>query len=270
MTINIHATVSDFSFPYFEYMKENYISTSKKHSIKFYCYCLDSSSFHKASGINNLTPVQMKPSAGTTGHCNAVGVALRNLKNTEPGSIDIIADVDTVMLIDGWDIITENILNEVGVFGSSFERIGGRCSGSIDIQMYKNKPSFTWFAASKKHDFSRMETYPCKEKHLVISTQELSDLYQLPIGYKLLRDTGWQIPSYLRDNGITYKILVQEKPTDNAKVLKTGENYHEEFQLDGVPFMAHQRGSMSKAYRKHELSVKFYNTLDLYFKNGIK
>lgn len=263
MTINIHTTVSDFSVPYYEYMFKNYHSLVKTHRLKFYTYCLDDYSFSKTS--KTATPIKVPPATGTVGHCNAIKVALENFKNTEKDSIDIIADTDTVMLIPGWDEITESVLQSVGVFGSSFEKIGGRCSGPGPIQMYKGQPTFTWFAASKAYDFSNLETVSRKGNHLKIENSVMADLYQLPIGFELLRDTGWQIPAYLKDNNIPYKILDQEKPTDNAKVLKTGDNYHEEYQLDGVPFMAHQRGSLSKSFRNHELSKKFYDTLDAYF-----
>jgi hypothetical protein len=263
MTINIHATVSGFSVPYFEYMYKNYNKMAESHKIVFYTYCLDDSSVRLLSGKSNT--VRVPSSSGTDGHCIAIKFALENFKNTEPNSIDIIADTDTAMLVKGWDNITEKVLSDVGAFGSSFERIGGRCSGSGNVQMYKGQPSFTWFAASKKYDFSKMDTTPNKHVNLDITDKDLSSLYQLPVGFKLLRDTGWQIPSYLRDNNIPYKILDQEKPTDNAKILKTGDNYHEEYQIDGVPFMAHQRGSLSKQFRVHELSRKFYDTLDSYF-----
>lgn len=267
MIINIHATVSSFSVPFYEYMRENYSSMATKHAISFYCYCLDNESYNSVS--NTSTPIRVPDGSGTTGHCNAVRVALSNFEKTDPDSIDIIADTDTAMLVKGWDETTVDILKNVGVFGSSYERIGGRCSGSGKVQTYKDKPSFTWFAASKKYSFSAMDVTPEKGSNLQISNPELSALYNLPVGYELLRDTGWQIPSYLNNNQIPFKILVQEKPTDNAKVLKTGDNYHEEYQLDGFPFMAHQRGSLSKAYRKHELSQKFYDCLDEYFKNMV-
>jgi len=198
------------------------------------------------------------------GHCNGVRYALDNIKNTE-SEIDIIADSDTVMLVNSWDVIAENVLRKVGVFGTSYERIGGRSSGSVPVQTYKNIPNVTWIALSKRYDFSRLQMRPDKQNPLPITNQELSELYQLPVGYSLLKDSGWQIPSYLKENNIPYKALVQEKPTDNAKVLRTGDNSHEEYQFEGEPFIAHQRGSLSRGYRSHELSIKFYDTLDAYF-----
>lgn len=263
MTINIHVTISNFSFPYFEYMKQNYLNTATKHKLIFYCYCLDDESYKKSSNVS--IAIKAQPGTGTTGHCNGIKEALSNLKNTTHDSIDIISDCDTVMLANSWDVITENILKYVGILGTSYERIGGYSSGNCDIQTYKNKPNATWIAMSKKYDFSKMDMKPDKGNHLIISNEELSELYQLPIGYKLLKDSGWQIPSYLKDNNIPYKSLVQEKPTDNAKIIKTGDNCHEEYHLDGEPFLAHQRGSLSRGYRQHQLSKLFYNVLDEYF-----
>lgn len=264
MIVNIHTTVSDFSFPFFEYMKENYTNTSsKKNELVFYAYCLDNKSYNKASQIVNS--IKSIESRGTDGHCNGVKSIFSNLKNTAADSFDIICDSDTVMLVNSWDIIIENILRKVGILGSSYEKIGGYSSGNSNVQTYKNKPNLTWFAISRRYDFSKIQLDPGKNSHLDISNERLSDLYQLPIGYKLLKDAGWQIPSYLNDNSIPYKTLSHEKPTALAKVLKTNQDYHEEFQLDGIPFVAHQRGSMSKEFRKHKLSKSFYDVLDAYF-----
>lgn len=261
--INVHVTLNNFTFQYFEYMRQNYLNTATKHTIQFYCYCLDNESYEKCSSFSIANKV--KSGSGTTGHCNGIKASLSNFKNTEVNSIDIIADSDTVMLVNSWDVITENILKEVGIFGTSYEKIGGYSSGSSDVQTYKNLPNATWIAMSKKYDFSKIDMTPDKGNHLLISNNELAELYQLPVGYKLLKDSGWQIPSYLKDNNIPYKTLSHEKPTENAKILKTGKNYHEEYQLDDKPFLAHQRGSLSKEFRKHELSKSFYDTLDQYF-----
>ena len=51
-----------------------------------------------------------------------------------------------------------------------------------------------------------------------------------------------------------------------AKAVTTNQDYHTEYQLkDGTPFVAHQRGSMSKAFRQHPLSTTFYDACELYF-----
>ena len=151
MTINIHTTLGNSTFQYFEYMKQNYLKTATKHKLVFYSYCLDNESYIKSSNFS--TAIKVEPGSGTLGHCNGINVALSNFKNTELESIDIIADSDTVMLMNGWDIITENILKDVGVFGTTYEKIGGYSSGLSEIQTYKNIPNVTWFATSKNMTF---------------------------------------------------------------------------------------------------------------------
>ena len=258
--INVHVTISDFSYEYYNYMCENYLKTATTHKVNFHAYCLDDKSFEKAKKHGDVYKVPK--ATGTAGHCNAIKEALQNFSIGQEQDINIIADSDTVMLALGWDEIVVDILDNVGVLGSSFEKIGGKCSGSGTIQMYKDQPTFTWFAASKKYDFSKLETVAHKHSHLSISDDELSQLYKLPIGFSLLRDTGWQIPAYLRDNEIPYSVLDQVKHNTGARVLKTGHDYHEEYQLKGYPLVGHQRGSLSKAFRQDTLSKSFYNVVD--------
>lgn len=268
--INVHVTISDFSYAYYNYMCENYLKTANTHKVIFHAYCLDDKSFEKAKKHGEVYKVPR--ATGTAGHCNAIKEALQNFKIVgQADDIDIVADSDTVMLAHGWDKIVVDILDSVGVLGSSFEKIGGKCSGNGSIQMYKDQPTFTWFAASRKYDFSKLETIAHKHSHLSIHNEELSELYKLPVGFSLLRDTGWQIPAYLRDNQIPYKILDQVKHNAGALVLKTGYDYHEEYQLVGYPLVGHQRGSLSKAFRQDSLSKAFYDVVDAHIaKMGIK
>jgi hypothetical protein len=74
------------------------------------------------------------------------------------------------------------------------------------------------------------------------------------------------MPIYLREHNIPSYPLKFVRPTSGeAKAVLTNEDYHTEYQLhDGRPFMAHQRGSMSKAFRSHPLSKSFYDTCEAF------
>jgi hypothetical protein len=266
MLINIHATVSKNSLPYFDYMIKNYSQLlSEENQIKFHAYCLDFSSYESLKG--NFTSHFIGEHRGTLGHCEAAKTALAQIKKNTLDSINIIADTDTVMLVKNWDIAVCKVLENFNVMGSSYERYGGFSSGDGMVQTYKNKPNLTWFAMGKNVDLSVIDLTPNKGSHYHIQSELDSKIYELPIGFFVLRDTGWQIPKFLVENNVSYKTLTHEKPTKNAKVVKTGHDYHEEYQLDGLPLVAHQRGSMSKEFMKSELSVQFYSVIDAHLRN---
>jgi hypothetical protein len=100
---------------------------------------------------------------------------------------------------------------------------------------------------------------PDKLNVLKIDNQYLSDIFGLPIGFSLLKDVGWELPFFLHDNQIPFKIFEHIKPTDSKSiVLKGAYPYHDEFHLNGIPFLVHQRGSMKHVYRLDSISRDFY------------
>jgi hypothetical protein len=83
-------------------------------------------------------------------------------------------------------------------------------------------------------------------------------------------DVGWKMPGFLAQYNIPYKVLKQVKPTsEEASAIKTGNDYHEEYQLDGTPFLGHQRGSHKHPFRGNEISESFYNACDSYIHNQL-
>ncbi len=202
------------------------------------------------------------------GHAKSIDTAISRFV---PGEINVISDTDVTMLMQDWDRVVMDLLtgsDALGVVGTPYEGIDGFSTGETRYQSYKNKPSATWMAFSPEYDFSRLSVLPDKEEFLLIDTPALSDLYQLPIGFFLLKDVGWQIPSYLNDNQIPYLALDIVKPTaPEAKALRGCNPYHDEFQMNGAPFLAHQRGSMKHRFRIDPLSVDFYDACDSYLGN---
>ena len=77
----------------------------------------------------------------------------------------------------------------------------------------------------------------------------------------------WPVkPFHQTVSGLFKVILVNiVKPFDNnSKVLKGCNPYHDEFHLDGTPFLAHQRGSMKHQFKLSILSKNFYFACEKY------
>ncbi|MFZ4808755.1 MAG: hypothetical protein ACOYLQ_15985 [Hyphomicrobiaceae bacterium] len=195
----------------------------------------------------------------------ALDVAMKNLIE---GEINVISDTDVVILKRNWDLDLCNSLarpRSLGVIGIPYEDIGGFSTSISTHQTYKRKPTATWMALSPHFDFRHLSMMPDKNDDLLLDSVASSTLYNLPIGFSLLKDVGWQIPGYLEDNQIPFLSLELVKPgSPDARALIGVSDYHDEFHWDGVPYLAHQRGSMSHAFRVDPLSRSFYESCDRY------
>jgi hypothetical protein len=202
--------------------------------------------------------VDEKTQKGSVGH--ALGIA-KCLENLEPGAINVVSDVDVLIIRKNWDdVLRDEFLEKAtGILGTTYENFSGFSSGTSTTQNYKNKPTLTWCAFSPNYDFKLMKVMPDKLNVLKIDNEYLSDIFGLPIGFSLLKDVGWELPFFLHDNLIPFKIFEHIKPTDSKSiVLKGAYPYHDEFHLNGIPFLVHQRGSMKHVYRLDSISRDFY------------
>jgi hypothetical protein len=265
--IVIHTAVSLNSLKYYEFLRNNYTNLSSgKYPITYKAYCLDAKSFHKLKKSEFLKEViYCGDVKGSYGHALAIDQALKTLT---PNSINIISDTDVAIVFQNWDCLLFDLLNEnaqCSVLGTQLEPIGGFSSGYGKFQQYKQKPTTTWLAISPRYDFKNLSVLPDKSTFNLITNKQDSLLYNLPIGYSLVKDTGWQIPEYLNDNKFPYEVLDIVSPkSSNALVLKGISEYHDEFHYRGKPFLVHQRGSMTHKFRVDPLSKHFYNSVEEY------
>jgi len=260
--MRIHIITSSKTMGYHDFCVNNHLSLADKPTeIEFLSHCMDEgclSSAKRTSGNSKLTG----GGTGSVGHALGIQSVLSNLA---PGMINIVSDSDCIVLKKGWDTTIRNLMSEYKIIGSTYEDIGGFSSGSGLGQTFKRIPNFTWVALSP--DFSWDFDAMCqKQDLLLIDTQELSETFNLPIGYSLFREPIWKLPVYIRENKVKHYPLVFVRPTSgNARAVTTGEDYHTEYQLnDGTPFVAHQRGSLSKEFRQHHLSKTFYDACEKY------
>jgi hypothetical protein len=286
--IKIHVTVSKNSLPYYKYLVENFVLLSSgRNDLLFFAHCLDADSFHDLKlhqATNTLIKVYKSPKffvcqnfrdkfwriacyfglyramRGSNGHAAGLNSSL----SLTGGAIDIITDSDIVMLTRNWDVWVVDTLKVYGIVGTSYEAIGGISSGSGFVQTYKDKPTLTWCALSDAYDWRHLDTAPEKSSNIKIDSPELSALYNLPVGFELVRDAAWKVPGYLSDRSIPYMVLKQVKSDAKVAHIKSGESYHEEYQLDGVPILAHQRGSHQHVFRESAISASFYDACEAY------
>jgi hypothetical protein len=260
--IDIYFTVSRNSLSYVRYSRENYLNLcAHGNSLNFYYLCLDSVSFRRLRSWS-VNSIFLGELSGSLGHSIALDAALKLI---DRNNISILSDTDVAIVAKDWDVKVREVLlqNKINLFGTQLERVGGFSSGDSKFQQYKGKPSTTWFVVSPGTKVEKLSTRPEKASTLTIDSQELSEIFGLPIGFELVRETGWQIPLFIKQNELSFKVLDHVKPTDkNCVVLRGLSSYHDEFHLENEPFLVHQRGSMTHLFRHDKLSKEFYDAID--------
>lgn len=262
--MHVHTQVDEVTLGYARFMWETMLNLARNPDrLKLTIHCMSDPTPVRtaAASWRSVNDVRHPGSGrGSTGHGICVNDAL---SMTGDGDIHVIADSDTVVLARGWDTCVERVLEYNSCFGVRYEDPGGFSSGNSHIQTYKWCPNFVWIALSGKHDWRDLDALPRKDQNVKITTLSLGSIYNLPVGYEVLCDVGWKLPEYLYLNKLWYTGLEQLKPTGpRATVLKGLSDYHEEYHVDGVPFVAHHRGSMRHAYRQSEISKLFYAAVD--------
>ncbi len=281
MKIVIHMVVSNDSYSYAQNLVRNYVELSQKPELlTFKLYCLDKKVYRKISKCNlvKVFLVHSTTIKGSFGH--ALGLAMC-LKNLDQGALNIISDTDVCVVKNNWDELLRELfylpesnlestkgVNNLGILGTTYEDYLGFSTGSSIVQTYKGSPTLTWCALSPNYDFTSLNVFPEKQDEFEISSQELANVYGLPIGFRLLKDVGWQLPLFLHDNNIPFRIFQHIKPNSSqAIVLKNGYSYHDEFHLNHQAFLVHQRGSMKHSYRLDKISKDFYLKVSAYLNN---
>lgn len=287
----LHAVVCSNALPYFHYLVQNARElASRDAEIAVVAHCTDAAALRTVTtdGLADVVvevhpglrapasrpwwfpvdrlPRLLRPRGGFPGssrHAAGLNSAFRMTGDC----YDVIADCDTVIVAPQWDAVLTSVLSEVGMVGAAYEDIGGFSSGSGRQQTYKRLPNVTWLALSPAYDFRSFDASHGLERTLRIRTQEQARLYNLPIGSELLRDVGWQLPSYLAARDIPALAMVHVKPSSaEARVLHGTTDYHEEFHLRGRPFVVHQRGSHKHLFRSMPLSGPFYAGIESYLR----
>ncbi len=274
----IHTTVDKNTFEYVEAMCMIAKKLAREpDNLTFVAHCMgpvireleNSSLISVSRAVKMDVDATRDPNRGTSNdHALCIMDAL---SMTGDGNIHVIADSDTALLASGWDDYVRQRMNlGIGIIGTTYEDLGGFSSGSGIGQTYKKIPNFIFAALNPSHDWCGLDILPNKRHRVNIDTQELSTTYNLPIGQQVFGEAGWQVPQFLRDNNISYEGWEQLKPTKNAIVLKGLTDYSEEYHVDGnIPFVAHQRGGRKHAFKRHELSVNFFNAVDSYIEKEV-
>lgn len=286
----LHAVVCDNSIEYFSYMVSNHRAMASRHAtISVIAHCTDPEAEKavRASGLaETIVPVYRHPSFFVVGSINYVPNLIKHLlgkpvvlgassghaaglnsafRLTGGDAYDVMADCDTVIVAPEWDVIVARALDEVGIIGASYEKIGGITSGDIDCQTYKDLPMLTWAALSPRADFRKFDASHRLLMRKPVRTTKQSAIYNLPVGWKVLCDVGWKLAPYLSRHSIKSATLTWVTPlSSEARVLGGTDNYHQEYHFGGEPFLVHQRGSHKYRFKSDELSRRFYRVAEQY------
>ncbi len=269
--IHVHSSCDKHTLPFVIFMWETMLALANRpEDLRLTVHCMGPAAVDRLNGkLKQAAAVQVSNKRkdamnGSYGHAVCI---LDSLSMTNDGDIHIIADSDTVVVAKGWDDYIRRRMHTdgVGIMGTTYEDLGGFSSGGGTTQAYKKVPTFTWCALAPRHNWRDLDVLPNKAHIIPINSPKLSKIYNLPEGYSVFGEAGYQLPQYLHDKQLSYDGWRQLKPTKEAVVLKGLSDYHEEYHVcDDVPFVLHHRGSMKHSYRGDKVSNAFYGAVDRY------
>ena len=207
--------------------------------------------------------VPKNPPEPADNHCRAVKEAFQSMQK-EPEAIHVVCDSDTVVVMADWDIALKQMLETYDCVGTAYQRIGTKQTGFSRYQTYKGKPNVEWMALKPGKPWHLYEPARCNPTQpLMTNTPELQDLYGLPADYRVLQDACWNLPIFLRDNGLTSLAFENIDDPKCRKALAAFPTSYEEWHLpDGTPFVLHQGRSRKNPFRGVPFSSDFYNRCD--------
>jgi hypothetical protein len=262
--INVHTQSDNTTYKYALFMWETMLKLANKpERLMLTVQCIGQAAVERFSSVKNCNAILVPNSpGGSVGHGLCIDQSLAMIHDR---NIHVICDADAVVLARGWDdyVRTRLMINGLGIVGTTMEDIGGFSSGTSLVQTAKRLPTVIWCAMSPNVRWQGFSAGTAKTDPLKIETELQSIVYNLPIGYSVMCDVGWQLPQFLFDNQIKFEAWKQLKPTKTATVLRGLVDYHEEFHVENdVPFIAHQRGSRQFAFKQHPTSVNFFNAVE--------
>jgi hypothetical protein len=263
-TIHIHAVTSMNTVAYVFYMMTNAKGlASDPGRFRFSAYCMDeqalryvqAASQFKELGVQAVSCVQagvLSGGQGSVQHGVGVNAAVAAFS---PDAHNAIIDGDTVVLRLDWDTVLVDMLQLHDVCGISYRDQ----KGDHPQFWYQRTPSLSWVAFRHGTDMSGFDAMPLKASNMVINTPQLVELYHVPLGSQLVRDTGWELPGFIKQKQLrSYGI-----PARRGVIFGYDTPFLEHALADR-PFVAHMQRSLRHPFKKTPLSRSFYAACEAY------
>jgi hypothetical protein len=211
-----------------------------------------------ANSPEKLTFMRHPPGDGNLSVAHMLG--LRHvLDNIVVDAINVIADSDTIMLKRGWDDDVRRICETCSCVGTTYVPFDQPGSRQGKIKTYVSHPNFCWIALAAGIDWKSFD--PARNDMIPVTTQGMADLTGLNIGDVWLQDTAFKFPEFL--NALNKQFINLERVYDKRIVLTSScDDWHDEFHLNGEPFVAHQNRGSRYVFRSQPHSAPFYDACD--------
>lgn len=233
--------------------------------LEFYLYALKNKDWSvidvlRKEGISNK--IETVDVAGakkrSVGHAQAANLMLERMDSSV---VNIVADADAMVVMPNWDNMVSYMISKgVGTMGTPYEDVGGFTSGTGLRQTYKGLPNVIWMLMSPGIPWNTLDMMPDKKNETALDANSAC-INGLQTGQILFRDVGWRIPSFIYKHQVPYVTFRHIKPSQKAANALRGLDwdYHEEYQLNNIPFCVHHRGASKHPYRKSGKSNAFYD-----------
>jgi hypothetical protein len=260
--IHVHTCVVWNTIDYAYYMLQNAADMADDPTqLRFSVYCLDkhsyefvkSSSQFREFNIEVVPVIQAYKGQGSEQHASAVHEMMVRFSADAHNAV---VDGDTVLLQTGWDNVVERELIVHAMFGVNYTNR----DKAAPYRYYEGCPTLSWLVIKQGTDVSGLDVAPRKQELLDIDTLALSRLYGVPVGSRLMCDTGWQLPSFIASN----ELSVMGLEASMSSTVFRPETVFLEYPHMGRPFVAHMQRSIRLPFRMTQQSREFYDSCERY------
>lgn len=269
--INVHTASDKATTDYVRFMWETMLKLAdNRELLRLHIHCIGPSAADQLRSLiqSQTYVVSEAREGGSFGHAACIMDAFKLMIDDE---IHIICDSDAFVVAKGWDnLVRLKASLGIGMAGTTYEELGGFSSGTGNVQTYKQIPTFTWAMLGAGPPWNSLNVMPNKDHRILIENDQMSKIYNLPVGHHVFGEAGYQLPLFLHQNNVKYEAWKQLKPSKDAVVLFGLSDYHEEYHVDDVPFVVHHRGSLRHPYRSSKLSKAFFEKVDAWIEQETK
>lgn len=198
--------------------------------------------------------------SGSQNHAEGLQDAMGSLASH---AINIICDSDTMVLAQGWDDLIRAALRHDHAVGTGYGAVGSFGPGDGLVQTYKRRPNFTWLALSDSiapELWARCDLSSDLPNVSTFASDAEAEIFGLRAHQSLLHEVSWRWPQFLHDN----RLITSCFDRTQRVALQGLSGYHEEYSLDKVPFVAHQRGASKHPFMSQPHSAPFYAAVEAF------
>lgn len=244
MDINVVVGIGKHEYEYFEYFRRNILIVSSSSSkIEFFVsHDVDMPIEHvnKLKKVCELVVPYKKQAHKFMEHSSSLMSVLKNDKfKMNDGKYTLIADVDTAITLYDFDVTLQELFDKNGLDMFGVQNLPPGSFGTKIESKTRNYgyPMVQWMLM-KNSTCKKIKELDFSFSGSAVPTKKEEQIFKLPNGMLLFKDTGWMIPIFIVNNNLKFNVMEVHR---QKNVLQTDLCHHAtENVFDGKTIVCHQ------------------------------